>query len=209
MEYIIGIAVMLSLVILVKSPLGHDFQKKWIYYILFGKNRPQKDWFVLHDVSFYDSTKSVVIDHIIVNTSGIHVIGMFAEQGHITGGEYDKLWEITTHYGKTSVTMKNPVYQINDQVLSLKQVIPIKVSVYGYVCFNQHVKLKVKSKIITVTSLRPLIKHIKVKNKATKPLKPIEVRNLYEAIKDLRKKTFKHQPITIENTPKKAHQKDL
>jgi len=209
MEYIIGIAVMLSLVIVFKSPLSHDMLKKWVYYTLFGKNRPQKDWFVLHDVSFYDGTKSVVIDHIIINTNGVHAIGMFGEHGVIQGGEFDKLWKVTTHYGKTSITMKNPVYQVNNQLLSLKQVLPYNVFVYGYVCFNEHVKIRVKSKTISVTSLRTLKKHIKRKRLTSKRLKPLEVRNIYDVLKDLRKKSYKHQNIVIENTPKKAHLKEL
>jgi hypothetical protein len=208
MEYIIGITVMLLIVILFKTPLGNGIYRKWMMRLVVGKNRPKKDLFVIHDMMFYDGTKSLSIDHVVINKDGVHIISTSYESGIISGKEQDKIWTISSTFGKQRLTMENPIHKNNLIKLSLKQVMPMQVPLYGYVCFPGRTKVKVKSSETPVVGPR-LLKHVISKHRKPEViLKPLEVRKLYEALKNLKKQTFKYQNISIQNNPKKAYQKD-
>ena len=208
MEYFIGITVMLLIVILFKTPVGSGFYRRWMMRLVIGKNRPKKDLFVLHDLRFYDGTKSVTIDHVIINKDGVHIITTHFEFGVIQGKEHDKEWTISTSFGKHKTLIINPIKQINGYTLSLKQVMPMNAPLYAYICFPGNAKIKVKSVGTPVVGPGSLLRQVKQKRQQNDLLKPIEVRKLYEALKDLKKQTFKHQHITIDNSPKKSYQKD-
>lgn len=177
---------MLILVILFKSPLGKGIIGEFVLKTLMGKNRPKKDTFVIHQLKFYDGTKSLEIPHVVINCSGIHIIETFNEIGAIHGDEKDKTWLRKNVFNSNEVVINNPIKHMLSTVKSLKQVIPYQAPIYMYIVFTGRAKIKVKSENISVLYPLSLILKIKKTMKKQSLLKPMDVRKVYEGLKNLR-----------------------
>lgn len=186
-EYILGIMFMLCIVIFFKTPIAKGMIGEWVVRFLIGKNRPKRDVFVINNLMFYDGAKSVQIDHVLINTYGIHVIETKNYAGWIYGNEVDKEWTQTLSFGKVKHTFYNPIKQNQGHIHSLKQVLPMKVPIYSYIVFTGKSTLRVKSEHVPVVYPLSLMKKIKEHRKDSFHLKSIDVRKLYDGLKDLKK----------------------
>lgn len=186
-KYVIGILIMLIIVIFFKTPVGKGLIGEWIIRLIMGKNRPKKDTFVIHDLMFYDGVKSVQIDHVLVNPSGIHVIETKNYGGMIYGKEHDKEWTQVLSFGKVKHSFYNPIKQNQGHIQSLKQVLPMKVPLYSYIVFTGRSTLRVKTEHVPVIYPLTLMKKIRQHRKDSFNMKSLEVRKLYDGLKDLKK----------------------
>lgn len=186
-EYILGIVFMLCVVIFFKTPIGKGMIGEWIVRFLIGKNRPKRDIFVINNLMFYDGAKSVQIDHVLINSHGIHVIETKNYAGWIYGKDVDKEWTQTLSFGKVKHTFYNPIKQNQGHIHSLKQVLPMKAPIYSYIVFTGRATLRIKSEHVPVVYPLSLMKKINEHRKDTFRLKSIDVRKLYDGLKDLKK----------------------
>jgi len=186
-KYIIGIVFMLLVVVFFKTPIGKGMIGEWVVRFFMGKNRPKKDTFIIHDLMFYDGAKSVQIDHVLINAHGVHVIETKNYGGMIYGKENDKEWTQVLSFGKVKHTFYNPIKQNQGHLQSLKQVMPMKSPIYSYIVFTGRATLRVKTEHIPVIYPLSLMKQIGKHRKDSFRMKSIDVRKLYDALKDLKK----------------------
>lgn len=209
MEYYIGIALMLLIVVFFKSPIGKGMIGEWVVRMIMGKNRPHKDTFIIHNLMFYDGTKSVQIDHVLVNPSGLHVVETKNYAGMIYGNESDKEWTQVLSYGKVKNKFFSPIKQNQGHIYSLKQVLPLKVPLYSYVVFTGRATLRVKSTQTPVVYPLALTKNIKQQRKQGYQMKPLEVRQLYEVLKNLKlSNTISNREHVKEINQRKSYRKE-
>ncbi|MDY0294412.1 MAG: nuclease-related domain-containing protein [Acholeplasmataceae bacterium] len=186
MEYYIGIALMLLIVIYFKSPLGKGIIGEFVLKLLMGKNRPQKDTFVIHKLRFYDGTKSLEISHIIVNQSGVHMIETVNEIGKVYGSEKDKYWKNKQFFDPLEKSLPNPIKELNQKAKSLKQVMPKQSALHTYIVFTGRAKNKVKSEQTPIVYPFGLFRQLKKHAKDEYLMKAMDVRKVYEGLKNLR-----------------------
>lgn len=204
MEYIIGITLMLLIVIYFKSPLGKGIIGEFMLKMLMGKNRPHKDSFVIHNLRFYDGTKSIEIAHVIVNQTGIHIIKTVNEVGKIYGNEKDKFWRNKQLFDSNEKIISNPIIELNSKIKSLKSVMPKQSPVNIYIVFTGRATIKVKSEHTPIIYPFGLLKQLKKSTKVNPNMKPIEIRKVYEGLKNLR---LMNQPGHKEDLPALNHSK--
>ena len=209
MEYYIGIALMFIIVIFFKTPVGKGMIGEWVVRMIMGKNRPRKDTFTIHNLMFYDGTKSVQIDHVLVNSTGLHVVETKNYGGMIYGNETDKEWTQVLSYGKVKNRFYSPIKQNQGHIYSLKQVLPMKVPMYSYVVFTGRATLRVKSNQTPVIYPLSLKRNIKHQRKQGFNMKPLEVRQLYELLKNLKSSnTISNREHIAEINQRKSYRKD-
>jgi type II secretory pathway component PulC len=189
--------------VMYKTPRGRGWTGEFLVRFVLGKNCPKKDIFVINNLMFYDGTKSVQIDHVLINKYGIHIVETKNYAGYIYGKESDSKWIQVLRYGKVKKSFYNPIKQNNGHLYSLKQVMPIKVPLYSYIVFTGRATLKIKdcqTPVIYPIRLNRTIKKAKAKGYE---MKPLEVRKVYETLKTLKK----NNNITHEEHVKSIHQR--
>ena len=186
MEYVYGIALMLLIVIIIKSPIGKGMFGEFVLRTIMGKNKPKKDTFVIHNLTFYDGTKSLEIPHVIVNSYGVHIIETLEDNGVITGRETDKTWSKKLWLDQNTYSIPNPIKSIASKTLSLKSVMLKKAPIYTYIVCTGRVKIKVETHDVPVLYPRSLMHKMRHIKKTEQSLKPMDVRKVYEGLKNLK-----------------------
>jgi hypothetical protein len=123
---------------------------EFIVRLFIGKSKPIHNKYVINDLTFHDGTKSVQIDHILLNEKGIHVIETKNYAGRIYGSETDHEWTQVLAYGKVKNKFHSPIKQNAGHLYSLKRVVGDQTPMFSYVVFTGRAELKIKSKTIPV-----------------------------------------------------------
>ena len=105
----IGLAVIIIVLIIIKSSKKHTQSGFAITEI--GESDPDKNYYVLSDISFHDGVRNATISHLIINPTGLHVVSEFTYEGEIEGSEDADLWTYE-HKGVTD-SFKNPIQVSN------------------------------------------------------------------------------------------------
>ena len=187
MEYLIALGIIIIILVFFKSPTGKGIIGEKVVQLAIGRNKPQKGQYSVHNLTFYDGTKSVQIDHIVINSAGLHVIETKNYAGRIYGEEHQANWTQVLAYGKVKHPLYNPIKQNAGHIYSLKKVLNRKVDFHSYIVFTGRAELRVKA--TTTPVLYPL--RLKRTIRRTQPrgifLNQEEVVRLYNEIIDLKK----------------------
>ncbi|MBU1141171.1 MAG: NERD domain-containing protein [Firmicutes bacterium] len=74
MYYFIPVFIVIAIAIFLVSSTGKGLTGEFAIRLLIGKNKPKKSKYVISDLEFNDGTHDVHVDHIVINTQGVHVI---------------------------------------------------------------------------------------------------------------------------------------
>lgn len=181
---IIGFLV-ISLVAYFQTPKGKGKIGEFVVKILLGRNKPRKDKYSVHNLTFLDGNKSVQIDHIVVNKCGIHVIETKNYAGRIYGDEYKKEWTQVLSFGKVKHKLHNPIHQNYGHIMSLKTVLNIdKTKFHSYIIFTGRAEImnKFKTPVIYPIDIRK-----QIKNKKDVILTSDEVKDIHNKLLEMKK----------------------
>jgi hypothetical protein len=111
---------------------------------------------------FSVNQKSVQIDHVYINSTGIYVIETKNYAGRIYGKEEQDQWTQVLAYGKVKNHFYSPIKQNNGHIYSLNQVLKEfpNVKLFSIIVFMQTASLFIESvtPVITIRELRNTIK---------------------------------------------------
>lgn len=161
---IIVIPILLALIIFAKSPKGKGILGEFAVSRKLGKTNPNKHWYKINNITFFDGQKSVQIDHVLINESGIHVIETKNYAGRIYGDAKSKTWKQVLAFGKVKHDLYNPIWQNYGHIKGLNEVLKLEENYYfNYVVFTSRAELFVKQskEVIYVNKIK---KAIKLKN---------------------------------------------
>ncbi len=130
-----GIAAGVILVIFIIVKLTKKKSDSDELFVKIGESNPDKNYYVLSDISFHDGIRNAKIDQLIINESGLHAIIEFPYQGKITGHKDQDIWT----YEDKGVTdsFKNPMLVVNNVKLSIDKVLKKDLPVYTYCVFPE------------------------------------------------------------------------
>ena len=107
-----------------------------------GRTNPKKNRYVVNDLTFYDGEKSVQVDHILINRSGIHVIETKNFGGRIYGSENDYEWTQVLAYGRHKNRFYSPIKQNEGHIKSLQIILKdFDVPYYSYITFTKRAEI--------------------------------------------------------------------
>jgi hypothetical protein len=191
-----------------------NFGRGWLgeYQVrrIIGANKPSKNKYVINNITFHDGSKSVQIDHLIINPSGIIVIETKNRVGKIYGKEDDLNWTIVYKYGKEKATMFNPVKQNEGHLKSLEKVLSIDVPLYSVIVFTKNADLREISTqstpVVYANSLKQFIKDYSANDSILSPEQVLDIYNQLKELKENNKITNKEHVDGI-NQRMKARKK--
>jgi hypothetical protein len=181
-----------------------NYGKGWLgeYQVrrIIGKNNPNKNKYVINNLTFNDGTKSVQIDHLIISPSGLIVIETKNRVGKIYGKEDDLNWTVVFKYGKEKASMFNPVKQNQGHLKSLEKILSTKTPMHSIIVFTKNADLREISTQSTpvayAISLKQFIKEYSV-DSAISPEQVLDIYNQLKEIKDNNKITNKEHVASI------------
>ena len=181
-----------------------NFGKGWLgeYQVrrIIGKNNPNKNKYVINNLTFNDGTKSVQIDHLIISTSGLIVIETKNRVGKIYGKEDDLNWTVVFKYGKEKASMFNPVKQNEGHLKSLEKILSVKAPMNSIIVFTKNADLREISTqttpVVYANSLKQFIKEYSVAS-AISSEQVLDIYNQLKEIKDNNKITNKEHVASI------------
>ncbi|PKK96431.1 MAG: hypothetical protein CVV58_06380 [Tenericutes bacterium HGW-Tenericutes-3] len=187
MYYFIPVFLIIALAIFLVSSPGKGLTGEHVIKFFVGKSKPKKNKFVISHLDFNDGTHDVHVDHIIINSQGIHVIETENMKGIIYGKESETEWEQSLEHGKRIVKFYSPIKQNNGHIYSLKKMLNTTVPFFSYIVFTKRGSLAVKTVHVPVEY--PFAFSQTIKNKKTADvLDRKQAEELYHAILDLKKK---------------------
>jgi hypothetical protein len=181
-----------------------NYGKGWLgeYQVrrIIGKNNPNKNKYVINNLTFYDGTKSVQIDHLIISPSGLIVIETKNRVGKIYGKEDDLNWTVVFKYGKEKASMFNPVKQNEGHLKSLEKILSFKTPMNSIIVFTKNADLREISTqntpVVYANSLKQFIKEYSVAS-AISSEQVLYIYNQLKEIKDNNKITNKEHVASI------------
>jgi hypothetical protein len=181
-----------------------NYGKGWLgeYQVrrIIGKNNPNKNKYVINNLTFNDGTKSVQIDHLIISPSGLIVIETKNRVGKIYGKEDDLNWTVVFKYGKEKASMFNPVKQNEGHLKSLEKILSVKAPMNSIIVFTKNADLREISTqttpVVYANSLKQFIKEYSV-DSAISSEQVLDIYNQLKEIKDNNKITNKEHVASI------------
>lgn len=158
---IIVIPILIAFLIFMRSPKGKGIIGEFQVSQKIGKTKPDKFWYKINNITFFDGQKSVQIDHVLINNSGIHVIETKNYSGRIYGDAKSKTWKQVLAFGKVKHDLYNPIWQNYGHIKGLNEVLKLDESIYyNYVVFTNKSELFVKSngEVMNVSNIKKRIK---------------------------------------------------
>jgi hypothetical protein len=191
-----------------------NFGKGWLgeYQVrrIIGKNNPNKNKYVINNLTFNDGTKSVQIDHLIISPSGLIVIETKNRVGKIYGKEDDLNWTVVFKYGKEKASMFNPVKQNQGHLKSLEKIVSVKTPMNSIIVFTKNADLREISTqstpVVYANSLKQFIKEYSVDSPISSE-QVLEIYNQLKEIKDNNKITNKEHVASINQRIKERKKK--
>lgn len=175
----------LVLIVYFQTPRGKGQMGEFVVRALLGRNKPKKDRYSIHNLTFHDGTKSVQVDHIVINKYGIHVIETKNYAGRIYGDEYRREWTQVLSYGKVKHKLQNPIHQNYGHIASLKNVLNLEENTfYSYIVFTGRAKImnEYKTPVIYPRDIKK-----QIKNKKDVILNSDEVKTIYNKLLEMKK----------------------
>jgi len=134
----IGLAVILIIYLISKMEKRSKSRSEALREI--GESDPKRDYYVLSDIQFHDGIRQAKIDHLVINTSGIHAVIEYQYQGEIKGDQEDEKWSY--EYKGVSDEFKNPLLTARDLKLSIDKVLKKDYPLFLYIVFPEHTTIK-------------------------------------------------------------------
>lgn len=173
----------MALATYLKTPAGKGKIGELVVRIVIGRNKPKKDHYSIHNITFHDGTKSVQIDHLVINRKGIHVIETKNYSGRIYGNEFDKQWTQVLAFGRVKYKLHNPIHQNYGHIKGLNAVLNKDDNIYhSYIIFTARAEIMNKYNTPVIYPIK-LNKNIKEKADI---LTKAEVVNIYEEINKIK-----------------------
>lgn len=119
-----------------KSNYGKGWLGEFKVKQVIGNSKPNKDYYVINNLTFDDGNKSAQIDHLIIDRSGIVVIETKNRVGKIYGKEGDLNWTVVYKFGKERAAFLNPIKQNEGHIKSLKKVLSKEVPLHSIIVFT-------------------------------------------------------------------------
>jgi len=143
-----------------------------------GESDPKRDYYVLSEILFHDGIRQAKIEHLVINTSGIHVVLEYKYEGEISGDKDDDEWSYA--YKGVSDVFENPIYTANDLKLSIDKVLKKDYPVFFYIVFPEHAELKRKRMDIPVLLSHELKEEMNENFKSKKKISSNDVKLIYD-----------------------------
>jgi hypothetical protein len=125
-----------------KSSYGKGWLGEYKVKTIIGFSKPNKDYYVINNLTFNDGDKSAQIDHLIIDRSGIIVIETKNRSGKIYGNESDLNWTIVYKFGKEKATFLNPIKQNDGHIKSLKKVFSREIPMHSIIVFTNNADIR-------------------------------------------------------------------
>lgn len=153
----------------------------------FVLNLVGKNSYVINNLMFENQGKSIQIDHVLINETGVFVIETKNYAGYISGYENSQEWTQTLAYGKIKNKFYNPIKQNKSHVYHLKYLLNNpKVMYFPIVVFTGKVDvLNVQwseTPVLFPNQVRGYIRGIFQNN-----LSPQEVEEIHSKLEDIKK----------------------
>jgi len=187
MYYLIPVFIVIAIAIFLVSSPGKGLTGEYVIKFFVGRSKPKKTKFVISDLDFNDGTHDVHVDHIIINTQGVHVIETENMKGIIYGKESETEWEQSLEHGKLMKKFYSPIKQNSGHIYSLKKKLNTEVPFFSYIVFTKRGSLAVKTVHVPVEYPFAFSQTIKNK-KAQDVLDRKQAEELYHSILALKKK---------------------
>ncbi|MCF7931430.1 MAG: NERD domain-containing protein [Acholeplasmataceae bacterium] len=136
----VGIGLVLVLVIFFISKIEKRSRNHSEALREIGESDPKHDHYVLSDIQFHDGIRQAKIDHLVVNSSGIHAVIEYQYQGTIKGDKDDEQWSY--EYKGVSDVFENPMLTARDLKLSIDKVLKKDYPLFLYIVFPEHTSIK-------------------------------------------------------------------
>jgi hypothetical protein len=181
------IGLLVSFTVFSKTNYGRGYLGELEVRMIIGGNKPNKNRYVINNITFHDGDKSAQIDHMIIDRSGIILIETKNRTGKIFGKEQDLNWTVVFSYGKKRATMFNPIKQNLGHVNSVKKIIGNDVPIHSLIVFSKKADIREISSqttpVIYANSIKQYLKDYSLNDKAISEEKVVE---LYERFKNLK-----------------------
>lgn len=182
MDYILYGAIFLGLVlvliIIFKPKKEKDGHKASQILKELGDSDPDKNKYVLSDITFHDGIRESHIDHLLINSFGLHVVLEVKQDGDIEGKANDDKW-IAHHKGYED-PFDNPLLIAKSIKLSIDKVLKEDYPIYLYIVFPDRADLKVRRMSIPVIKSYELNDSIKDNEKPGKPLSKETTKKIHD-----------------------------
>lgn len=143
-----------------------------------GESDPKKDYYVLSDIQFHDGIRQAKIDHLVINTSGIHSVLEYNYEGRISGDKNDEQW--TYVFKGVSDVFENPIHTAQDLKLSIDKVLKKDYPLFFYIVFPEHTEIKKRKMDVLVLSSNELKDEMSQNFKSKKKISSNDVKLIYE-----------------------------
>lgn len=177
--------IIITMTVYFNTPVGKGKIGEFLVRILIGKNNPRKDTYSIHNLTFFDGSKSVQVDHLVINKQGIHVIETKNYAGFIYGDDYQKQWTQVLAYGKVKHKLFNPIHQNYGHIMSLSAVLNIDTNAFhSYIVFTGRAKLMIECK---TPVLYPIDIKKNIKSNSMDVFLKNDVMRIYEILLNMKK----------------------
>jgi len=143
-----------------------------------GESDPKRDYYVLSDIQFHDGIRAAKIDHLVINTSGIHAVIEYTYEGDIEGSESDETWSFE-HKG-VSDTFVNPILTAKALRQSIDKVLKKDYPVFLYIVFPEKADFKKRRMSYPVLSSFELKDQMNRNFKSKKKISSADVKLIYD-----------------------------
>lgn len=165
----------------------------------------------IHNLMFTINDKSVQIDHIYINHSGVYVIETKNYSGRIYGRESQDEWTQVLAYGKVKNHFYSPIKQNSGHLYNLRQIMSDfpDIKLFSIIVFMHSASLYVETQtpVIGISKLRKTIQN----SNSSTSLSNNEVERIYQFLLNLKNtnEVSLHSHVKQINKRKKDYEKNI
>ncbi len=130
--------IIIAILILVKTPTFKGMIGELVVRFVIGETveKEGKEKYVINNLLLQlDNGKTSQIDHVVINTYGVHVIETKNYAGRIYGNDSQHEWTQVLNYGKVKNHFYNPVKQNFTHIYAIRQLLPEETPIYSLIVF--------------------------------------------------------------------------
>ena len=172
----IGVLVIIILLIIISAKKQSKNDSEALREI--GESDPKNDYYVLSKIQFHDGIRQAKIDHLVINTSGIHAVLEYKCEGQISGDKDDAEWSFE-HKGVSDV-FENPIETANALKLSIDKVLKKDYPLFLYIVFPENAELKRRRMSYPVLLSHELKDEMNQNFKSKKKISSNDVKLIYD-----------------------------
>ena len=161
------------------------FSKESMLHREIGASDPKKDHYVITNILFHDGIRQAKIDHLIVNTSGIHFVLEYQYEGKIKGNKEDEKWSFE-HQG-VSESFNNPIKTARALKLSMVKVLKKVNPWFFYIVFPKHTEFRKQKVDIPILHSNQLQDELIQNYKSKKKISSNDVKSIYDLFTKIKK----------------------